>query len=81
MDLLEPTSQNMHIREDIKKGVYVDGLVEESVSNASDMIHLIQRGARNRHVGSTAMNKESSRSHSVLTVSIESKSMQQSGVW
>lgn len=26
MDLLEPTSVNLHIREDIKKGVYVEGL-------------------------------------------------------
>ena len=26
MDLLEPTSINLHIREDIKKGVYVEGL-------------------------------------------------------
>lgn len=26
MDLLEPSSVNLHIREDIKKGVYVEGL-------------------------------------------------------
>jgi kinesin family protein 15 len=26
LDLLEPTSVNLHIREDIKKGVYVEGL-------------------------------------------------------
>ena len=31
MDLLEPTSINLHIREDIKKGVYVEGLQEEVV--------------------------------------------------
>jgi kinesin family protein 15 len=31
MDLLEPTSINLHIREDIKKGVYVEGLNEEVV--------------------------------------------------
>jgi kinesin family protein 15 len=34
MDLLEPNSINLHIREDIKKGVYVEGLIEETVSNA-----------------------------------------------
>ena len=34
MDLLEPNSINLHIREDIKKGVYVEGLIEECVSNA-----------------------------------------------
>lgn len=29
MDLLNPTSQHLQIREDIKKGVYVEGLIEE----------------------------------------------------
>ena len=41
MDLLEPSSVNLHIREDIKKGVYVEGLQEEVVQNADDMISLI----------------------------------------
>jgi hypothetical protein len=45
LDLLEPTSVNLHIREDIKKGVYVEGLQEEVVSSAEDMISLIQHGA------------------------------------
>jgi len=31
MDLLDPNSINLHIREDIKKGVYVEGLLEEVV--------------------------------------------------
>lgn len=38
MDLLEPSSVNLHIREDIKKGVYVEGLQEEVVLSAEDMI-------------------------------------------
>ena len=45
------------------------------------MMNLTTRGARNRHVGSTLMNKESSRSHSVLTTTIESKTMNDDGVW
>ena len=73
MDLLDPQSINLHVREDIKKGVYVESLQEEAVSSVKDMINLITRGARNRHVGSTIMNKDSSRSHSVLTTSIECK--------
>lgn len=66
--------------EDIKKGVYCEGLTEETVSNTSEMYELIKRGTRNRHVGSTSMNKESSRSHSVLTTIIESKSNKE-GLW
>lgn len=46
------------------------------------MTALLVRGTTNRHVGSTNMNKESSRSHSVLTTKIESKVMNsQTGVW
>ena len=67
VDLLDPQSHALHVREDMTKGVYVEALQEETVSSVKDMIALITRGARNRHVSSTAMNKESSRSHSVLT--------------
>ena len=75
MDLLEPSSINLNVREDIKKGVYVEGLKEEIITSYRDMIALTLRGAKNRHVGSTSMNRESSRSHSVLTTIIESKSL------
>ena len=81
MDLLDPSSFNLHVREDIKKGVYVESLLEETVTSVKDMMNLTTRGARNRHVGSTMMNKESSRSHSVLTTTIESKTMNEEGVW
>jgi len=81
MDLLEPTSINLSVREDIKKGVYVEGLKEEIIGSYRDMLQLTLRGFQNRHVGSTAMNRESSRSHSVLTTIIESKSLSKTGVW
>lgn len=74
VDLLDPQTENLHIREDIKKGVYVESLIEETVDSAEDLMEALKRGSANRHVGSTAMNKESSRSHSVFTLTIESKS-------
>lgn len=75
MDLMDPTSQNLQIREDIKKGVYVEGLIEEVSSSATEMLEIIKKGSMRRHTGSTNMNKESSRSHSVLSTTIESKIM------
>jgi hypothetical protein len=81
MDLLEPGCVNLLVREDMKKGVYVDGLHEEAIANLKEMSGLITRGTRNRRVGSTSMNKESSRSHAVLTTTIESKTMTASGIW
>ncbi len=37
-------------------------------------MRLMKRGAENRHVGETRLNHESSRSHSVFTVTIERNS-------
>ena len=69
------------MREGINQGVYIENLIEETVIDVQDMMNLTTRGARNRHVGSTNMNKESSRSHSVLTTTIESKTMNDDGNW
>jgi hypothetical protein len=40
----------------MKKGVYVEGLTEEGSVNSEEMIELLRKGTRNRHVGSTNMN-------------------------
>ncbi|XP_023547738.1 kinesin-like protein KIN-12C isoform X2 [Cucurbita pepo subsp. pepo] len=71
-DLLEPSSTNLQIREDSKKGVYVDNLTEHSVSSLNDVVELLLQGVANRKMAATYMNSESSRSHSVLTCIIES---------
>ena len=39
-DLLDPTSTGLQLREDIKKGVFVDGLLEKSVSSAKDVYNV-----------------------------------------
>ncbi|GKB76686.1 kinesin-like protein KIN-12E [Tanacetum coccineum] len=73
LDLLDPSSNNLQIREDTKKGVYVDNLKEIEVTTARDVIQQLVQGAANRKVASTNMNRASSRSHSVFTCIIESK--------
>ena len=72
-DLLDPASCGLHLRENIKHGVYVDGLSEVSVSCARDAYEVLSTGWVNRKVASTSMNRESSRSHAVFTLTIESK--------
>ncbi|KAA3482395.1 phragmoplast orienting kinesin 2 [Gossypium australe] len=62
-DLLDPSATNLLLREDVKKGVYVENLTEFEV----------QTGSLNRKVAATNMNRESSRSHSVFTCVIESR--------
>ncbi|CAN1307272.1 Kinesin-like protein KIN-12D [Linum perenne] len=61
------------LREDSKKGVYVENLSECEVQTVSDIIKLLAQGSLNRKVAATNMNRESSRSHSVFTCEIESK--------
>ncbi|KAE8734813.1 putative ubiquitin ligase protein cop1 [Hibiscus syriacus] len=73
LDLLDPSSTNLQIREDMKKGVYVENLKEMEVTSARDVIQLLIQGATNRKVAATNMNCASSRSHSVFTCIIESK--------
>ncbi|KAF8403419.1 hypothetical protein HHK36_011522 [Tetracentron sinense] len=73
LDLLDPSSVNLQIREDAKKGVYVENLRELEVTSARDVIQQLVQGAANRKVAATNMNRASSRSHSVFTCVIESK--------
>jgi kinesin family protein 15 len=77
-DLLDTSSTGLHLRENIKRGVYVDGLSEETVSSAKEAYDVLNRGWLNRRVASTSMNRESSRSHAVFTLSIESKTKESS---
>ncbi|CAH9134506.1 unnamed protein product [Cuscuta epithymum] len=73
LDLLDPSSVNLQIREDTKKGIHVENLTEVEVTSARDVIQQLVQGAANRKVASTNMNRASSRSHSVFTCVIESK--------
>jgi hypothetical protein len=61
----------LNVREDSKLGVYVDGAVEEPVNSSDDAARILTTGYRNRHVGATTMNRESSRSHAVFSLAIE----------
>ncbi|KAI9123783.1 hypothetical protein K1719_005083 [Acacia pycnantha] len=72
-DLLDPSSTNLLLREDVKKGVYVENLSEFEVHTVSDIIRLLTQGSANRKVAATNMNRESSRSHCVFTCVIESR--------
>lgn len=53
------------------RGIFVDGLSEHHVESSSDVQHLIGDGQARRAVGRTDMNEHSSRSHSVVTLRIE----------
>ncbi|KAI3716452.1 hypothetical protein L1987_67345 [Smallanthus sonchifolius] len=79
-DLLDPAQGNLHIREDIKTGVYVENLTEEAVCNIKDVTQLLKKGLSNRRIGATSINMESSRSHSVFTCVVESRCKSMDGL-
>ncbi|XP_073019652.1 kinesin-like protein KIN-7C, mitochondrial [Primulina eburnea] len=70
-DLLDPTGQNLRIRED-SQGTYVEGIKEEVVLSPAHALSLIASGEEHRHVGSNNFNLLSSRSHTIFTLTIES---------
>ncbi|XP_052230955.1 kinesin-like protein KIF15 isoform X2 [Dreissena polymorpha] len=72
-DLLEPSPTVLHLRESLKTGVYVAGLSEKVVADASEAYEVLCSSWMNRKVASTSMNRESSRSHAVFCLQIESK--------
>lgn len=70
-DLLDPTGQNLRIREDAQ-GTYVEGIKEEVVLSPAHALSLIATGEEHRHVGSNNFNLLSSRSHTIFTLTVES---------
>ncbi|XP_076654746.1 kinesin-like protein KIF23 [Halictus rubicundus] len=73
-DLLEDTegrikpSQSKIIREDGNRNMYVHGCTEVEVKSSREAFEVFQRGQRKKHIAYTALNAESSRSHSVFTI-------------
>ncbi|KAK9915787.1 hypothetical protein WJX75_004111 [Coccomyxa subellipsoidea] len=79
-DLLSPSEAHLQIREDAARGTYVENLCEEEVSSVDDVARLLARGQAARRVGETNMNRESSRSHSVFTCTLQSSTTDESGI-
>jgi len=71
-DLLgKDQSRTCDLKEDPDKGVYVKDLTTFVVKSVAEIRKLHEVGKKNRSVGATLMNADSSRSHSIFTVTIE----------
>ncbi|XP_068514656.1 kinesin-like protein KIF17 isoform X4 [Anas acuta] len=65
------TKQKLELKEHPEKGVYVKGLSLHTVHSVVQCERIMEMGWRNRAVGYTLMNKDSSRSHSIFTIHME----------
>ncbi|XAR60517.1 Plus-end-directed kinesin ATPase [Bertholletia excelsa] len=82
-DLLAPEETTKYIddkskkpialMEDGKGGVFVRGLEEEIVCTANEIYKILEKGSAKRRTAETLLNKQSSRSHSIFSITIHIK--------
>jgi len=77
-DLLDQfrTKTNLTVREDPRHGVYVAGVTEEYCTCEQELLEIMGVGAVNRATAATGMNEGSSRSHSVLMVTVHQRNLE-----
>nr|XP_010937758.1 kinesin-like protein KIN-5A [Elaeis guineensis] len=61
------------LMEDGKGGVFVRGLEEEIVYTAGEIYKILDKGSAKRRTAETLLNKQSSRSHSIFSITIHIK--------
>jgi len=71
-DLLSKDPKNkLDVKEHKDSGVYVKGLNAFVVKSVPELRNVLEVGKKNRSVGATLMNQDSSRSHCIFTITIE----------
>lgn len=83
IDLLQPKNAKrlkLDIKKDSKGMVIVDNVTVVYISTYDELRGIIERGSEQRHTTETLMNEQSSRSHLVLSVIIESTNLQTQSV-
>ena len=76
---MENKEKSLQIKEDPDRGIYVQDLTQVIVKSVPELERLLDAGVKNRKTGETAMNKDSSRSHSIFTIYIETSEMGPTG--
>ena len=67
-------SGNIMIQDDPRGGIHVKGLSTHVVNNEEEALNLLFEGETNRTISGHHLNLQSSRSHCVFTIHIESRS-------
>ncbi|XP_051139409.1 kinesin-like protein KIN-14E [Andrographis paniculata] len=83
VDLLLPKNAKrlkLDIKKDSKGMVVVENVTTVSISSHDELRTIIERGSEQRHTTGTLMNEQSSRSHLILSIVIESTNLQTQSV-
>jgi kinesin family member 12 len=78
-DLLNPTANILHCRWNVKSGFFVEDLLVVDCTNIDDLIAVLHEGIKNRKTSSHELNKDSSRSHSILLIHVVSEEKNEDG--
>eukprot|EP00736_Rhodelphis_marinus_P006371 Rmarinus@m.27920 len=78
-DLLSKHPRNKLDLKEAVDGFYVKDLNTIVVQTVSELVHVLNKGKKNRTTGETKMNQDSSRSHSIFTITIESSELGDDG--
>ncbi|XP_058821920.1 kinesin-like protein KIF3A [Topomyia yanbarensis] len=71
--------KSLEVKERADIGVFVKDLSGYVVHNADDLDNIMKLGNKNRVVGATKMNSESSRSHAIFSITVESSETDENG--
>ena len=75
-DLLVNDSENLELREDPIKGLFINGITEKETDSHEDILSLLKKGNKNRTTEETDANETSSRSHAILQILVSYKETQ-----
>ncbi|ROI27739.1 Kinesin-like protein KIN-14E [Anabarilius grahami] len=71
----EAFSNRIEIKRDRKGLVFAQGAETKEAASAGELFALFEQGCANRHIAATKMNVESSRSHLIVGIMIESRNL------
>ncbi|XP_050232141.1 kinesin-like protein KIN-7F [Mercurialis annua] len=78
-DLLSAYCTPLRILDDPEKGTFVERLIEETLIDWNHLEELLSICEAQRQIGETSMNENSSRSHQIIRLTIESSAREYSG--
>lgn len=70
LDLLNPSGRALNVRWNKIRGFYAENLFKVECEDTGDLQGVLEEGMKNRQFRSHEMNEHSSRSHTLLTISI-----------
>ncbi|KAL7750533.1 hypothetical protein RI367_003869 [Sorochytrium milnesiophthora] len=76
-DLLsEKDNDNLRVHEDTSGSIFIGSVTELTCTETGQTLKAILRAQANRSIGNTEMNERSSRSHTILTFTVESREVE-----